>query len=95
MISIELQKRLLYIPIINLSVLFIYYYNALMMKVSTATLLKGGVVAVITVAPIVAIQLLISQVAPDFSTFSGYLVIYFAPLAIATGLIRYQEKLGI
>lgn len=94
-ISIELQKRIMYLPIVNISVLFIYYYNALLMKLSTKTLLKGGLLALLFAAPIMAMQFVISQIAPGFSNFSGYLVIYLAPLAIDMELIHYQEKLGI
>lgn len=90
-ISIEMQKKLVVIPIVNFSCLFIYFYNNLIYKKGST-----GFVFLIMIAsalPYFLLSGLVASYFPHISTLIELFGFYLTCLVLGICLIKYQEKL--
>lgn len=92
-VSIKTQKILMFIPFVNALIWFIWLYNCIKMKVSTAAFMKSLLRMFAVIIPLAMVQLVLSKVFPDTSDILGYIMMYLAPLSMAFCLIRFQERL--
>ncbi len=92
-ISLDTQKKLMFLPFINLFNLFIYLYNCTCVDIPIGKTLKGGFWALVSVLPIMTIQFVLYTYVPAVGNITGYMVMYFGPMLMSFVLIRYQDSL--
>lgn len=94
-ISPKAQKLIAIIPVINVSVLFIWIINKYRMHVSMTLFFKSiGIIifrALILYIPYIMLTNLLGNESYIVRTVF-YILLYIIPLFIADGLIRFQEK---
>ena len=91
MINIKTQKRLLYIPIINISLLFIWIYNSSKINIKPIQFLKslGFILKSIVVY---SLYLIFIYFFPNLSRLGIWITIYIIAIIIGKHLIKYQSK---
>ncbi len=95
-IPVKLQKRLIFIPFLNATVLFIWLYNYYRGVNDFRVFKKSLFVLFATTLPIAVLQIILTSA---FSQYAGvvslidYLSIYCTPLSMAYGLVRFQTKI--
>ena len=92
-VSIATQKKLLWIPIVNISILYIWIYNAFMLKVRCMDVLKSNLVMFACAIPGAILMLLVSNYYPALEELMSVICSYLIPLCLGYGLIRFQESL--
>jgi len=94
MISIKIQKRLMFIPYINVLVLFFWLYNWFHMKWGNAVAIKGSVISVVAIfAPDIIRDIIIPYLPAVNGAIWTFLINYVSLLAMSFGLIRLQVNL--
>ena len=91
-IGLSTQKRLMFIPVLNWFILFIYIYNAAKTHIKQWDFIK--VVFVCFAIGVPAILLLNVLQYLNIPILKNIYFIYVIPLALALGIIWYQGKLG-
>ena len=91
-ISTDLQKRIMFIPLINLGNFFIAGINCLKSSSPTAMGFKVLVCVFCTVFPITFIGGLLSSLLPQLEALFFLATIYAGPVCMSYGLIKLQEK---
>ena len=95
MISINFQKKLSWIPLINATVLFIWLYNYRRIVESPPTFAKSLLVLFSSTLPAVLLQVGLLKIFATSSVAAAVinvLAIYLIPFAMARGLIWFQER---
>jgi len=94
MISIRLQKRLMFIPLINGLILFFWLYNWFRMNWGNAAAIKAFLILVVSAFLPSIIRDAVASVLPVFnSDIWSFLISYISFLAMSFGLIRLQVNL--
>ena len=94
-LSVIIQKRLVFIPIINCSILFIWIYNCMVSGVNNKLFLKSLITMFICALPFPVVGILLTHFferASMVHNVYGYLMMYFIPVSIGLGLTRFQIK---
>lgn len=95
-VSLKAQRIIVYIPIINYSLLFIWLYNYSKRDRDYNVFLKSLIVVFKFTLPIVIIQIIISMTLYNFPIIisaTNILEIYLVPFSLGMGLIKHQETL--
>lgn len=97
-IKLSFQRKLVFIPILNPLILFIWVYNFRKAGEPFGVFAKSLLLIWGISIPIVVVQIVIQKVFsayPVIFNVVDYAVMYLLPLAVGLGLISYQEKLLI
>lgn len=89
----ETQKKLIFIPVVNISVLFIWVRNCRLMGVGLKDMLSGSLSVLACLLPFGLVQFLCSRFFESFATVCAWLVIYLAPMLMGYVLIDHQERM--
>lgn len=92
-VSVETQKKIMYIPYVNILNLFIWLNNIRYMDVPYNGVPKTLLILFINSIPLVLIQSILVNTFPIVGNVLSYINVYLIPLLISRGLIRYQEQL--
>lgn len=92
-VSIATQKKLLWIPIANVSILYIWVYNAFVMKLRCMDVLKSNLVMFACAIPGAILMMLVSICYPGLEKWMSVICSYLIPVCLGCGLIRFQESL--
>ena len=91
-ISTAIQRRLMFIPIVNLGNFFIAVLNCRKTSRPTTMGFRVGVCTVCCAFPIAFLCGILSALFPQLKDLFSLCCIYTAPVCISFGLIRLQEK---
>lgn len=91
-ISLDTQRTIMFIPVANISIAFIYLYNSFAGKLSTLKTMAGMFVVLACVLPVTILQATISQHIPSIADVTGVAYMYLGSLSMAAGLIKYQDS---
>ena len=92
MVSIDTQKKLMYIPFVNIVNFIILFLNLRCVKVSVAGLMKAFVYILGYGFPVWFAFSAAARLFPALYLLFFFCTIYFGPLAVSYGSIKYQEK---
>lgn len=92
-ISIETQKKMMYIPYINILNMFIWLYNCISLKPPRNCVPKTLTILFVNSLPLLLLQIILSNIWPAVANILTYINAYLIPLLISRGLINYQEDL--
>ena len=92
LISIETQRKLMYIPFLNLLNYFIWFINIVRAKVPTSCWAKGFWSIVVHAIPVWFVCTALGRIIPGIVAIAWICTIYFTPLAMSYGSIKFQEK---
>ena len=92
-ISINAQKKMMYIPFVNILVLHIWLYNYTISKKPWAVFCKSLLIILGYSLPIAGIIMFLSAAFPSLEKILVLGGAYCIPLAYSYGLIEYQESL--
>ncbi|MBR2890733.1 MAG: hypothetical protein IKC09_10715 [Oscillospiraceae bacterium] len=90
--SIETQKKLMYIPLLNIANVFIVFLNLRQSKGSGASLVKIFVYVLGYLIPVWFVFSAAAKVWPDLYPVFSTCLMYCGPLALSWGSIKFQEK---
>ena len=91
-VSTDTQKRMVFIPVINVVPLFITLYNMFVLNEGPRTLFKlYGYIIIYSITPSI-IGIIIGQMIPGLLTPFGIFMMYVIPLLTSIGVIKFQEK---
>ena len=91
-ISTELQRRIMFIPVVNLGNFFIAVLNCRKASNPTAMGFKVGLRVVCTLLPITLLGSVSSALFPQLEDLFYLSSIYVGPICMSYGLIKLQEK---
>ena len=91
-ISTEMQRRIMFIPLVNLGNFFIAVLNCRKTSKPTAMGFKVGVRALCILFPITFFWGMLSVLLPQLEDVFSLCCIYTAPVCMSYGLIKLQEK---
>lgn len=91
-ISTELQRRIMFIPVVNLGNFFIAVINCRKTSKPTAMGFKVGVRSICTLFPITFFWGILSALFPPLESLFFLCSIYTGPVCMSYGLIKLQEK---
>ena len=92
-VSINTQKRLLFIPYLNISILFLWLYNCICIKNKVSRVSKTLWILFSTAIPLCGLQIIVSSCYSSVGDVLEYINAYIIPLIIGYRLIRYQTVL--
>ena len=90
--SIEAQKKIMYIPIVNVGVLYICMYNCLKRRLTDRQTMKIFPYLFGYAVPVGLFWMIMSKTIPSLEWLFGLCTMYLTPLAMSYGLIKYQEN---
>lgn len=91
-VSITIQKRTIFIPIVNIFPLFCTLYNAVCLRVPTGVTLRIFPYLLVYALPSAFFWMILSKVVPVLSVLCTIGTSYITPMIMAHGLIKYQKK---
>lgn len=91
-ISTELQRRIMFIPLLNLGNFFIAAYNCRQTSHPVAMNFKLCVRAFCMAVPVSLFWSILSSLLPQLEDLFWLCCIYTAPLSMSYGLIKLKEK---
>ncbi len=94
LISIRTQYIFMWIPFLNVLVLFMWLYNYNQMEKRSGVFGKSLFVLFASTIPLVAVQIIVSRLLGDGSTAAviiDRLMLYLIPFSMAFNMIRYQK----
>lgn len=91
--TIQLQKRLMFIPYVNIFNLFIWLYTCIQYFKVWEVLSKTAFILVSTFLPAFVFQFIVSDYFPLLANALSYIVAYVGPTVMSYRLILLQEKL--
>lgn len=91
-ISTELQRRIMFIPVVNLGNFFIAVLNCRKTSRPTAMGFKVGVRAVCATLPVALFWGILAALFPQLEDLFYLCCIYTGPICMSYGLIKLQEK---
>ena len=86
------QKKLVLFPLVNISILFIVLINCFCNRVSIKTWMKVFPYLFGYTIPMGLLWMILAQSLPNLSWLFSFCSMYFTPLTMGCGLIKYQEK---
>lgn len=92
LISLKTQKIMMFIPVVNISIWFIWWHNY---KKSALTLMHSAMafaIAVGSLLPFFLLYRMLSGFIPSAERLFFYLYMYIAPLLMGFGLIQLQKR---
>ena len=92
LISIETQKKLMYIPYLNALNYFIWFINLLRAKVPASCCAKGFWSIIVHTLPIWFVITAVGRLLPGFSILFGFCAMYFPGIAMSVAVINFHEK---
>ena len=92
-ISIRTQKKLMYIPIVNLANMFIWLYNSIVLYKNINTTPRSFITLLLAVFPCYLIDEYFVPRSPIFGTIVLTAYGYAVPVIISHCFIKYQEEL--
>ena len=95
LISLRTQKIIMFIPVINTFVLFIWLYNYSKFPSNSKILIKSLLYVFAVFIPMGIIHSILFNILSEYkiaSTILNFIVNYSIPLAVGYVLIKYQEK---
>lgn len=92
LISIETQKKLMYIPILNGLNYFILFINIVRAQVPTSCWAKGFWSIVVHAIPVWFVCTALGRIIPGIYLLAWIGTVYLVPIAISYASIRFQEE---
>mgnify|MGYP003308138244 CR=1 FL=1 len=92
-VSINTQKRLLYIPYLNISILFIWLYNCVVTKDAASRVPKTLWIIFSSALPLSILQIIVVSYCPFTGNILAIINAYIIPLVIGHRLIQFQVVL--
>ena len=92
LISIETQKKLMYIPYLNVLNYFIWYINIVRAKVPTSCCTKGFWSIIAHALPIWFVITAVGRLLPGLSILFGFCAMYFPCVAMSVAVINFHKK---
>ena len=95
LISLRTQKIIMFIPVINIFVLFIWLYNYSKFPSNSKIFIKSLLYVFAVFIPMGIIHSILFNILSEYkiaTTILNFIVIYYIPLAVGYVLIKYQEK---
>ena len=92
-VSIKMQRILMFIPYLNILNLFIWVYNCRCANISAAVFGRSLLLIFAHAFPFAALHILLANLFPELSGKFAFLFMYGMALSISYGLIKYQEKI--
>ena len=89
---IETQKKLMYIPVLNVINFFALVFNLNCAKVLFADLIKSQFYIWGYTIPVWFVLSLAARLLPSLEIVFYFFILYFCPLAMSFGSIKFQEK---
>lgn len=93
-ISIRIQKKLMYIPIVNLANIFIWLYNSIVLYKNINTTPRSFITLLLAVFPCYLINEHFVPYSPIFGTIVLAVYGYSVPVILGHCFIKYQEELS-
>ena len=90
-ISVEIQRKIMFIPVVNLGNFFIAVLNCRKTSNPTAMGFKVGGLALCILFPIAFFWGMLSALLPQLKDLFSLCCIYTAPVCMSYGLIKLQE----
>ena len=94
-VSVETQKIIMFIPIINICMPLLWLNNCYYWSYSTKITLKGFFYSALCAVAVILVMLALSWVFPSIFNVLSYLTMYLGPRAMGIGLVRFQDKNGL
>lgn len=97
-INIKTQKIILFIPYINVLILFFWLYNYYILQVENKVFFKSLMILFFRIFIFVIPQIILSKILGENSQINNIIskiLIYIIPLSFGDGLIKHQSKIGI
>jgi hypothetical protein len=103
-VYVKIQRILMFIPLANISILFIWLYNCHVLPIPKRTVFKGNSLAIFIFFILAIVQrLFYLAFGIDLDAIEGtitievlrYIFAYLYPFTIAYSLVRFQKKLGL
>ena len=91
-ITTEVQRRIMFIPVLNLCNFFIAVLNCRKASNPTAMGFKVGIRTFCILLPITFLGGILSSLFPQLENFFFLCSIYIGPVCMSHGLIKLQEK---
>lgn len=91
-VSVETQKIIMFIPIINICMPLLWLNNCYYWSYSTITGLKGAFYSALYAIVVILVLRALSWAFPSIFNLLQYLAMYLGPLAMGIGLVRFQDK---
>lgn len=92
-VSIAAQRKLLFIPVVNSTIVFIWVYNLFVLKLNWVTVLKSNFLILACAVPYVMLMKFASYCMPGAENLIELVCSYLFSLCLGYGLIRFQESL--
>ena len=93
-ISIDAQRRIMFIPFVNVANLFIWLYNSRNAYNTVNTLPRTLLILFSSTLPLEIISIIVSNLSPTIGDVLGCLNVYLGPLVASYRFIKYQEELS-
>lgn len=91
-ISTEVQRHIMFIPVLNLCNFFVAVLNCRKASRPSAMGVKVGIRTFCILLPISLLGGMLSAVFPQFESIFFLITIYIGPVCMSHGLIKLQEK---
>lgn len=91
-ISTKTQKKIAFIPLINISTLFFTLYNCICLRIPMKDWMKIYLFLLCSVVPSAVFWMVLAKMVPELSPICSILTMYITPLCMSFGLIRFQRK---
>ena len=92
LISIETQKKLMYLPVVNILNFWVLFINLMRAKVSDGRVMKAVMYPFCHTVPIWFVCTALSRMFPGIAFLFGLGIVYLCPIAMSYGSIKFQEK---
>lgn len=92
LISIETQKKLMYIPVVNIINLWVLFINLMRAKVSDERVMKAVLYPFCHMVPVWFVCTALGRIVPGIGLLFGLCIVYLCPIAMSYGSIKFQEK---
>ena len=93
-ISLDTQKKIVFIPYANIAVPFIWVFNCVAQTRTVTVFLRTFFIVFSTVIPLFIFQVYLSGY-PKMDFIRVLITGYLIPVVIGVRLIRYQDSLGV
>lgn len=93
-VSLKAQKIIQYIPILNMSILGIWLYNTLVLRIPNRIVWRSYPIIFGISIPLSLLNIIFCDLFPAAATSLAFLFHYLVGFLLCRGLIRFQEKIG-
>lgn len=91
-ISTSKQKKMAFIPIVNLLTIFFTLINCIYLRTPIKAWVNLFLYLLIYAFPSAIFWMVVAQLFPSLSTFCSLATSYMSPMLMSIGLIRFQRK---